>query len=51
MDLMGSWEYANQKANQPEFAKSGLGWTTFPAVPGGEGDPQSVVGNPNNYWS
>lgn len=51
MHLMGSWEYANQKANQPEFAKSGLGWTAFPALPGGEGDPQSVVGNPTNYWS
>ncbi|WP_344529550.1 diacylglycerol/lipid kinase family protein, partial [Streptomyces rectiviolaceus] len=32
-----SWEYANQKANQKEFAKSGLGWTSFPAVPGGKG--------------
>ncbi|MFD7499638.1 ABC transporter substrate-binding protein [Streptomyces sp. NPDC059850] len=51
MHLMGSWEYANQKANQPEFAKSGLGWTTFPAVPGGTGDPKNVVGNPTNYWS
>ncbi|MGW5694649.1 ABC transporter substrate-binding protein [Streptomyces asiaticus] len=51
MHLMGSWEYANQKANQPAFAKSGLGWTTFPAVPGGTGDPKSVVGNPTNYWS
>ncbi|GDY53441.1 hypothetical protein SVIO_040640 [Streptomyces violaceusniger] len=51
MHLMGSWEYANQKSNQPAFAKSGLGWTTFPAVPGGSGDPKSVVGNPTNYWS
>ncbi|MEU5269487.1 extracellular solute-binding protein [Streptomyces hygroscopicus] len=51
MHLMGSWEYANQKANQPAFAKSALGWTTFPAVPGGSGDPKSVVGNPTNYWS
>ncbi|HCA84313.1 MAG TPA: sugar-binding protein [Streptomyces sp.] len=51
MHLMGSWEYANQKANQPEFAKSGLGWSAFPAVPGGKGDPKNVVGNPTNYWS
>ncbi|GAB2837272.1 ABC transporter substrate-binding protein [Streptomyces daliensis] len=51
MHLMGSWEYANQKANQPEFAKSGLGWTAFPAYPDGEGDPKNVVGNPTNYWS
>lgn len=51
MHLMGSWEYANQKTNQPAFAKSGLGWTTFPSVPGGTGDPKDVVGNPTNYWS
>ncbi|MFD3574158.1 ABC transporter substrate-binding protein [Streptomyces sp. NPDC058644] len=51
MHLMGSWEYANQQANQKEFAKSGLGWTSFPAVPGGKGDPKDVVGNPTNYWS
>ncbi|HZG02874.1 MAG TPA: extracellular solute-binding protein [Streptomyces sp.] len=51
MHLMGSWEYANQKANQPKFAEKGLGWTTFPAVPGGKGDTKSVVGNPTNFWS
>ncbi|MFI0728130.1 ABC transporter substrate-binding protein [Streptomyces sp. NPDC021225] len=51
MHLMGSWEYANQKANQPDFAKSGLGWTDFPAIPDGKGDPKNVVGNPTNYWS
>jgi xylobiose transport system substrate-binding protein len=51
MHLMGSWEYANQLSNAPDFAKSGLGYTTFPAVPGGKGDPASVVGNPTNYWS
>lgn len=51
MHLMGSWEFANQLSNQKEFAETGLGWTTFPPVPGGEGDPASVVGNPTNYWS
>jgi xylobiose transport system substrate-binding protein len=51
MHLMGSWEYANQLTNQPEFAKSGLGWTSFPALPGGKGGPGNVVGNPTNYWS
>ncbi|MDK1472057.1 extracellular solute-binding protein [Streptomyces sp. 549] len=51
MHLMGSWEYSNQKANQPEFAEKGLGWSTFPEVPGGTGDPANVVGNPTNYWS
>ncbi|GAA2441175.1 extracellular solute-binding protein [Streptomyces macrosporus] len=51
MHLMGSWEYSNQKANQPEFAEKHLGWTTFPALPDGKGDPKSVVGNPTNFWS
>jgi xylobiose transport system substrate-binding protein len=51
MHLMGSWEYANQLSNAPAFAKSGLGYTTFPVIPGGKGNPASVVGNPTNYWS
>ncbi|MFP8882634.1 MULTISPECIES: ABC transporter substrate-binding protein [Streptomyces] len=51
MHLMGSWEYSNQQANQKEFADKGLGWTTFPALPDGEGDPKNVVGNPTNFWS
>ncbi|NHC15435.1 extracellular solute-binding protein [Motilibacter deserti] len=51
MQLMGSWEYANQLAADPAFARDGLGWTTFPAVPDGRGDPEAVVGNPNNFWS
>ncbi|HEX5567383.1 MAG TPA: extracellular solute-binding protein [Streptomyces sp.] len=51
MHLMGSWEYANQKANQPKFAEKGLGWTSFPQLPKGAGDPGNVVGNPTNYWS
>lgn len=51
MHLMGSWEYSNQKANQPDFAKDDLGYTAFPALPDGSGDPKAVVGNPSNYWS
>jgi xylobiose transport system substrate-binding protein len=51
MHLMGSWEYSNQQANQKEFAEKGLGWTTFPALPDGAGDPKNVVGNPTNFWS
>ncbi|WP_079127222.1 ABC transporter substrate-binding protein [Streptomyces sp. TP-A0874] len=51
MHLMGSWEYANQLANQPEFAKKDLGYVAFPALPGGSGDSDSIVGNPTNYWS
>jgi xylobiose transport system substrate-binding protein len=51
MHLMGSWEYTNQVDQQPKFAKSGLGWTTFPSVDGGKGDPKNIVGNPTNYFS
>lgn len=51
MQLMGSWDYSNQLTNHASFAKSDEGWTTFPAVPGGTGDPADVVGNPANYWS
>lgn len=52
MFLMGSWEYTNQLSNNPKFVKAGdLGWTTFPTVDGGTGDPANVVGNPANYFS
>ncbi|MFB6704829.1 extracellular solute-binding protein [Streptomyces sp. NPDC056333] len=51
MHLMGSWEYSTQLGKAPEFAKKDLGWTAFPTVAGGVGDPADVVGNPTNYWS
>lgn len=51
MHLMGSWEYSTQLGKAPEFTKKDLGWTAFPTVTGGAGDPADVVGNPTNYWS
>lgn len=51
MHLMGSWEYSTQLGKAPEFARNDLGWTAFPTVAGGVGDPANVVGNPTNYWS
>ncbi|MFD7919226.1 extracellular solute-binding protein [Streptomyces sp. NPDC059740] len=52
MELMGSWEYAAQLATAPDFVKDGkLGFTTFPAVSGGKGDPKNLVGNPSNFFS
>ncbi|WP_051451004.1 ABC transporter substrate-binding protein [Actinospica robiniae] len=51
MQLMGSWDYANQVTNHASFAENDEAWTTFPTVPGGTGDPADVVGNPANYWS
>ena len=52
MHLMGSWEYVNQLGQSPDFVKAGnLGWTAFPTVEGGKGDPKNVVGNPTNFYS
>ncbi|GAA1980254.1 extracellular solute-binding protein [Isoptericola halotolerans] len=50
--LQGSWVYPNFLNDAPELVESGgLGYTTFPAVDGGAGDPANVVGNPSNFWS
>jgi xylobiose transport system substrate-binding protein len=51
MVLMGSWEYATQQTDDPNFAKNDLGYVAFPSVDGGKGDPNDVVGNPTNYLS
>jgi ABC-type glycerol-3-phosphate transport system substrate-binding protein len=51
MQLMGSWEYANQLTENPGFAATELGWVSFPTVPDGTGDPADVVGVPANYFS
>jgi xylobiose transport system substrate-binding protein len=51
MVLMGSWEYAVQQGEAPDFAKSGMGYVAFPGVEGGKGDAANVVGNPTNYIS
>ncbi|MBF9072691.1 ABC transporter substrate-binding protein [Streptacidiphilus fuscans] len=50
-ELMGSWEYSTEQTNDPSFVQSGLGWSAFPTVPGGKGDPADVVGNTNNFYS
>jgi raffinose/stachyose/melibiose transport system substrate-binding protein len=52
MELMGTWEYTNITTADPGFVKSGgLGWTAFPALDGGAGDPADIVGNPSNFLS
>lgn len=51
MHLMGSWEYTNQVTNEPEYAKTNQGFTDFPTVEDGAGDPKAIVGNPTNYFS
>ncbi|MEE4544895.1 extracellular solute-binding protein [Streptomyces sp. V4-01] len=50
-ELMGSWYYSQQQQDNPDFATSGLGFTSFPTVGGGKGDPADVVGNTNNFYS
>lgn len=50
-ELMGSWYYAQQQQDAKDFAVKGLGYSTFPAVPGGKGDASDVVGNTNNFYS
>ncbi|MGP4112746.1 ABC transporter substrate-binding protein [Streptomyces sp. 4N509B] len=51
MHLMGSWEFPNQLADAPAFARRDLAYTNFPVVEGGEGSPENLVGSPSNYWS
>jgi len=52
MYLMGSWAYPSIMDSAPQFIRDGhLGYTTFPTVDDGEGDPANIVGNPANYWA
>ena len=40
MQLMGSWAFATIQTGDPAFVSGGhLGWTGFPSVSGGTGDP------------
>jgi xylobiose transport system substrate-binding protein len=50
-ELMGSWEYSTLQEISPDFVKTDLGYSAFPTVTGGKGDPKDVVGNTNNYYS
>ncbi|MFC5959435.1 ABC transporter substrate-binding protein [Streptomyces pratens] len=50
-ELMGSWYYSQQLTDHKEFAEKGLGYTAFPTIEGGKGDPAGVAGNTNNYYS
>ncbi|MDQ1056622.1 raffinose/stachyose/melibiose transport system substrate-binding protein [Arthrobacter globiformis] len=52
MVLQGGWIYQGMKKDAGSFVTGGkLGFTTFPTVEGGKGDPANVVGNPSNFWS
>lgn len=50
--LQGAWVYPDFLTEAPGLiANDGLGFTRFPVVEGGVGDPDNVVGNPANFWS
>ncbi|GAA1077133.1 ABC transporter substrate-binding protein [Nocardiopsis metallicus] len=52
MFLMGSWEISRQLEDSPQFVENDeLGFTSFPVVEGGAGEPNAIVGNPSNYFS
>ncbi|HEV7812548.1 MAG TPA: extracellular solute-binding protein [Leifsonia sp.] len=51
MMLQGAWVMTTFQQQAADFAKSGLGYSTFPAVDGGKGDPSNIVGNPSGYFS
>ena len=52
MILQGGWIYQGMKKDAADFVKSGkLGFTAFPTVSGGAGDPKDIVGNASNFWS
>ncbi|PFG33012.1 ABC transporter substrate-binding protein [Sanguibacter antarcticus] len=53
MQLQGAWAYSGTYLTAaPDFVESGsLGWTTFPTVEGGAGDPANVTGNLSSYFS
>lgn len=52
MFLMGSWEISRQLEDSPQFVENDeLGFTSFPVVEGGAGEPDAIVGNPSNYFS
>lgn len=50
MMLHGAWTYGSMKEEGGDFVQSGkLGWTRFPAIEGGAGDPSTGVGNPASF--
>jgi raffinose/stachyose/melibiose transport system substrate-binding protein len=52
MMLHGAWTYGSMKEEGGDFVTGGhLGWTRFPAIEGGAGDPTTGVGNPASFLS
>ncbi|MEJ3651813.1 extracellular solute-binding protein [Actinomycetes bacterium KLBMP 9759] len=50
MMLHGTWTYGNMRSSGGDFVTGGhLGYSAFPTVEGGVGDPGNTVGNPASY--
>jgi raffinose/stachyose/melibiose transport system substrate-binding protein len=50
MVLQGTWTYGSMKSDGGDLVSGGhLGYSRFPTVEGGTGDPGWVVGNPSRY--
>ena len=50
MMFMGAWEIGNVVGNAPKFLPN-VGFFPVPAVPGGKGDVNDIIGVPANYYS
>ncbi len=52
MMLHGTWTYGSMSNDGGDFVSGGhLGYSNFPPVAGGTGDPSNTVGNPGQYYS
>jgi raffinose/stachyose/melibiose transport system substrate-binding protein len=50
MMFMGVWQIGNAQTNAPKFLPK-MGFFPVPAVPGGKGNVNDIVGVPANYYS
>ena len=50
MMFMGVWQIGDAQTNAPKFLPN-MGFFPVPAVPGGKGDVNDIVGVPANYYS
>jgi raffinose/stachyose/melibiose transport system substrate-binding protein len=50
MMFMGVWQIGDAQTNAPKFIPN-MGFFPVPAVPGGKGDVNDIVGVPANYYS
>ncbi len=52
MVMQGAWVFSDFLSSAPDFVANGkLGYSMFPTVEGGKGDPSNLTGNTTNYWS